>query len=1561
MDWYDDVYALRETPKNPPPPPQPPTKAWHVEEEIMLPIVQKPAATRHIPGKLKRTRTTSRQQNASASTPTAASTPGIAIRGVTESDDESDSCLLTPGPDTRNLDNDSSSSSDEDTPAMSRQQAMAYRTPVRTQQLANMPTIQQISKQKEHNQHFKSAPGQLKRVLRTEESDESDDETAQPPRQQSSTQSTFAQTKVSPLFAGGETHSLGNTAMNLATVENDDTAIASERRQTNTSSSLDAVAIITNEGQSVTVVLDQPPTADDVVEASASAFIQQVSKPDNSRENGSLNIAPSIPTSHQKRRTSHGPQNNAATPRTHNKVFDQQKHQSKDNDSDSERADASLFPPFLPRQVECRSEFDVDSALLLPTWKSEGPFDARNNRYGIFHLRVLRAQRLPCSVGSAIQAVVSLKPWKGKVKTTKTSTFPGTLDAYGVCARWEDEGNLLSVTHAYSGEDSVLPTLHVEIVFSPLGLGLFDFSMCSVDLSCAELMQFPVRIHQQWFTTTLADSQASIEGVYEKPLVELEAMFEPIGVHTFENEDVKGISIPVSTDDNFTPPGLDVEAIDFSVASSSNFKVMKMADERTHSDVSISMNSSFKGEGKAAMTTPHLLRVKTYRRPAVCCVCNKSIMSSFRTVKAFRCEVCEVDCCSDCQLQVDSQLPCGSYSAIKAKDNAIQNRLTVGNIMKVVAPDESFSKLRDESIHNGLHTSSLESVESQVVSVTEDAEIGIGSMKFKFVRACVFSESLPADGDASSMLDKMDLGVKTGDYYVRVCWNVDTRTIRTRTVQSSGRPRFDTGELFFNVPHYGAEFRIELVDSATDTSVGSALITTQSMLQLQRDSFARKCVLPLGSLFHGPKAIVAQEHLVIELRKMNGGFSSEFFAPSRLTDKTSRGEITGCIELFAGMEEQTKSLFGSEPYGCPSRPPEELNMAIFQLHIARLSSLIEDAKRLIECYQYIVSWRHPILTALSMLVFIQCCIRFNPVYFGSLPFLFLFLLMVHFSFARNGERLKEKFLRKEVEAYRQAEQATVDYSLHRPIGLVTITVRSGRNLRSPELGLPGKVGCRVYWDPVRFLKPKKRENFFKLDKAAKTSHDIAATEYQLSVSPKWDRMRMSSGLKRLNQMLPNKSDGTFFSLKANGSSEGIKFPVLQPLMLTSDEILCLCPWTNSVAAIVVEVKFKDALSFLPDSEYSLGEVVIPISRLAETGSISGWFKVDSVGTTQETILNPDAKGNDEDPQLFASLKWMPPVNDADSETAIDREASIVIQEELLRSSIIEKEQKKGLIGTSLGAINTVRGISDHLLFVQNTLGVILDVIGVIRSAFNFSDPYKSSVIFVLIIIAWMFFALVPTQALFLVGGVLQYAITFKSRFGRFFNARTSPTNDTLRSSVREEDVGSSQYTTWIMNAVRGLPTDEDIRKTYYWESLRRRARLMEAKAEEKRSARLTRLWRAQWYSTIQVLTPTELDGFAKKKAFAIIQGHRFLWWPSVLAFDHGDAPAGCIFLAGHAGLTTPSPLEIRTITASDLHLLTGIFGKGLDKQEKITIITPQLTVKEQLEKAVEFAISSKKD
>ena len=107
----------------------------------------------------------------------------------------------------------------------------------------------------------------------------------------------------------------------------------------------------------------------------------------------------------------------------------------------------------------------------------------------------------------------------------------------------------------------------------------------------------------------------------------------------------------------------------------------------------------------------------------------------------------------------------------------------------------------------------------------------------------------------------------------------------------------------------------------------------------------------------------------------------------------------GSIELLAGIEESFDYLYGKVPYRCPERPYDsEFDISMFQVHLARISALVDDLKKSFKLYQYAVSWKNPVLTGLLMIIFILLCFQYDPIYIGNIPvfFVMLFLLVKAF-------------------------------------------------------------------------------------------------------------------------------------------------------------------------------------------------------------------------------------------------------------------------------------------------------------------------------------------------------------------------------------------------------------------------------------------------------------------------------------------------------------------------------------------------------------------------------------
>ena len=95
----------------------------------------------------------------------------------------------------------------------------------------------------------------------------------------------------------------------------------------------------------------------------------------------------------------------------------------------------------------------------------------------------------------------------------------------------------------------------------------------------------------------------------------------------------------------------------------------------------------------------------------------------------------------------------------------------------------------------------------------------------------------------------------------------------------------------------------------------------------------------------------------------------------------------------------------------------------------------------------------------------------------------------------------------------------------------------------------------------------------------------------------------------------------------------------------------------------------------------------------------------------------------------------------------------------------------------------------------------------------------------------------------------------------------------------DEDESDLAFIVWLKNALRGLPTDQDLRKAYFWEGRRIGFEARETYSRDKRLARLKRLWRAQWHALVKIRTDTTKEKpntTTWLEIFAVVQGRRFL-------------------------------------------------------------------------------------
>ena len=255
------------------------------------------------------------------------------------------------------------------------------------------------------------------------------------------------------------------------------------------------------------------------------------------------------------------------------------------------------------------------------------------------------------------------------------------------------------MVNSWNSLDNPTPCIFINLVFHPLQM--VEFSMCTVTLSCAPLMNEPGKWKKQWCQTIpsqkINDSEGYLEAQERVPLILVEAMFVPAATENDAEAD-ESTEIEESQDE------VSVEAPSSTGASASPSTIRS----RKTGGASVGTGGSYI---LSQRNKSHLLRVQSLWVPAACAVCN-SVIVGWKS--AYRCEACNIDCCKDCQLQVDLQMPCGSSEAAASVAASFHNKLTMQNIMNVMAPwDEPIGKT------GSIHESSLISKSATVHPATD--------------------------------------------------------------------------------------------------------------------------------------------------------------------------------------------------------------------------------------------------------------------------------------------------------------------------------------------------------------------------------------------------------------------------------------------------------------------------------------------------------------------------------------------------------------------------------------------------------------------------------------------------------------------------------------------------------------------------------------------------------------------------------------------------------------------------------------------------------------------------
>ena len=254
---------------------------------------------------------------------------------------------------------------------------------------------------------------------------------------------------------------------------------------------------------------------------------------------------------------------------------------------------------------------------------------------------------------------------------------------------------------------------------------------------------------------------------------------------------------------------------------------------------------------------------------------------------------------------------------------------------------------------------------------------------------------------------------------------------------------------------------------------------------------------------------------------------------------------------------------------------------------------------------------------------------------------------------------------------------------------------------------------------------------------------------------------------------------------------------------------------------------------------------------------------------------------------------------------------------LLEKILFDKEEK------SENALTVLFNMRDNIKYVQNLMSYILNAMESYKNLFNWTSPGKTYPIYYLLIIIWLATVCIPGRYLILAIGLYQFLFRFL------------PEIDPVPNEIR------------LQNIMEALPNDDDIQKAYFREQ---KAFVKSKEDELKLKSRFTKLnlvSKALWQGNVLIKAIGIGNGIVWTPAFSVLQETRFVWWHKEEDVDEGKAPQGQLLLFGHAGITQPSPVDVRDI-GGDSHIAT-IFGRDPHGMpHKWTVVCKDYDTKENL-------------
>ena len=802
--------------------------------------------------------------------------------------------------------------------------------------------------------------------------------------------------------------------------------------------------------------------------------------------------------------------------------------------------------------------------------------------------------------------------------------------------------------------------------------------------------------------------------------------------------------------------------------------------------------------------------------------------------------------------------------------------------------------------------------------------------------------------------------------------------MRTAVHHQCSNPRFDSAWQVV-VPHYRYGVSLELVDASDDAVVGRAALSVMGLLQREADaSWGPSPGTP------GTPAAAAPAAGSSGTSGTPGGtpcrrlplLPPEGDGESSPLDAGPLGRPIGHLDVLCAFREDPRVLSALAPRPLPPPPPPDFQIEIMRKEVRRAQLLLRFLGGLREPYDRLVGWEDPRASGAALALLLYATLFADAEYFAAAPPIALLILLLANRRRRSDGSFRADWVRggdlpAGPEGGVGGGGGGVDLAVLRiaivglrrfPMAATRVRVRAVLGGTSqggtPQGGTPqgGTLSFPVGATPLASVTANGRAHFG--DQSHAAAFPFLSEALQSLRAPRYDAAPPSAAAAAGQPERPEDTDlyadrwARQSPLPAGapplvrGGDPSLQFPVLKYSRTA--------PWEDHPAFLELQVAPDDGAARALAARLPLRALAAAPGR-----AVAAWlplfedFEKDRKSSENEENKNSKngggggGGGGGARGEVFVRCALV---------TRGERRPCAGEAEAVRCAEAIVYRSGRGVGGgggaeraEGGGGTSGYFGLKAYAVQVQNTLGWALDQVERAHLLFTWAHPSKTQYLLLATAALALVLLVVPTRHLLLLLGLSQFARPLYRRGGP---TTTGPSSGAPGSTTAP---GSSPTTTgpspgapgsttapssaptragpltFLRNLWLSLPTHDDLRRIYASEHLAEKARRDAARASALRLAASQGLWRAQWQGAVR-RRGNGSESWAD--AYLILAGSLLAWWDSEARMEAEEPPRGAIWLKGHAGVTDPSPTEIRNLKSRgvDVARVVAVFGQAAEER-----------------------------